>query len=102
MKKLLIVCALCCANIGIALAALDGAKIDEITGLKGKLNPKEGVYKVTLPRSDVRVVVDGWTDAAVYGTWDLGWVYRRKRAGLDDGRYGSLRRRSQSSYVRRA
>ena len=45
MKKLLIVCALCCANIGIALAALDGAKIDQITGLKGNFNEKEGVYK---------------------------------------------------------
>jgi hypothetical protein len=61
MKKLLIVCTLCYANIGIALAALDGAKIDQITGLKGKLNYKEGVYKITWPRSDVKVVVDGWT-----------------------------------------
>jgi hypothetical protein len=59
MKKLLIVCALCCANIGIALAALDGAKIDQITGLKGNFNDKEGVYKITWPRSDVKVVVDG-------------------------------------------
>jgi hypothetical protein len=45
----------------IAFAALDTAKIDEITGLKGKLNEKEGVYKVTYPRSDVKVAVDGWT-----------------------------------------
>jgi hypothetical protein len=28
-------------------AELDTAKIDRLTGLKGKLNEKEGVYKVT-------------------------------------------------------
>jgi len=44
----------------VAGAALDGARIDQITGLKGKLNEKEGVYKVTFPRSDVKVSVDGW------------------------------------------
>jgi hypothetical protein len=38
---------------------LDTARIDQITGLKGKMNEKEGVYKVTFPRNDVKVVVDG-------------------------------------------
>jgi hypothetical protein len=71
MRKLLLGLALCCANIDIAPAALDGAKIDQITGLKGKLNEKEGVYKVTSPRSDVKVSVDGWTMAPFMGlgTW---------------------------------
>jgi len=71
MKKILLVCALCCANINFSSAALDGAKIDQITGLKGKLNEKEGVYKVTWPRSDVKVVVDGWTMPPFMGlgTW---------------------------------
>src|SRR2546430_2292743 len=71
MKKLLIGCAICCANIGISSAALDGAKIDQITGLKGKLNEKERVYKVTWPRSDVKVTVDGWTMPPFMGlgTW---------------------------------
>src|SRR5258708_6698936 len=71
MKKLFLVCAICCANIGISSAALDGAKIDQITGLKGKLNEKEGVYKVTWPRSDVKVSVDGWTMPPFMGlgTW---------------------------------
>ena len=57
--------------IDIASAALDTAKIDQITGLKGKLNEKEGVYKVTWPRSDVKVVVDGWTMPPFMGlgTW---------------------------------
>jgi hypothetical protein len=71
MRKLLLGLALCCANIDIASAALDTAKIDQITGLKGKLNEKEGVYKVTWPRSDVKVVVDGWTMPPFMGlgTW---------------------------------
>ncbi len=71
MKKLFLVCTICCANIGIASAALDTAKIDQITGLKGKLNDKEGVYKVTFPRSDVKVAVDGWTMPPFMGlgTW---------------------------------
>ncbi len=40
-------------------ADLDSARIDELTGLKGKLNEKEGVYKVTLPRADGPITVDG-------------------------------------------
>ena len=52
-------------------ADLDTARIDELTGLKGKMNEKEGVYKVTFPRDDVKVVVDGWTMPAFMGlgTW---------------------------------
>src|SRR3989440_11799841 len=71
MKKFVLLCAIACANIDIASAALDGAKIDQITGLKGKLNEKEGVYKVTWPRSDVKVTVDGWTMPPFMGlgTW---------------------------------
>src|SRR5215207_5894964 len=44
----------------LAQAALDTAKIDEITGLKGTLNEAEGVFKVSSPRTDVKVSVDGW------------------------------------------
>jgi len=52
-------------------ADLNTARIDELTGLKGKMNEKEGVYKVTFPRSDVKVVVDGWTMPPFMGlgTW---------------------------------
>src|SRR5438309_3370188 len=71
MKRLFLVVALCSANIDIASAALDTAKIDQITGLKGKLNEKEAVYKVTSPRSDVKVAIDGWTMPPFMGlgTW---------------------------------
>jgi hypothetical protein len=51
--------------------ALDTAKIDNLTGLKGKLNEQEHVYRVTFPRSDVKVVADGWTIPPFMGlgTW---------------------------------
>src|SRR3954464_5684240 len=39
---------------------LDTARIEQITGLKGKLNDEEGVFKVTSPRTDVKVSVDNW------------------------------------------
>src|SRR5678816_3867329 len=41
-------------------AAVDGEKIEQLTGLKGTLNESEGVFKVSLPRTDVKVSVDGW------------------------------------------
>lgn len=52
-------------------AQLDTAKIDQITGLKGKLNEKEGAYKVSFPRADVPVTVDGWKMPPFMGlgTW---------------------------------
>src|SRR5437016_6626055 len=71
MKKLFLTAALCCATIATATAALDTAKIDAITGLKGKLNEKENVYKVTFPRDDVKIAVDGWIMPPFMGlgTW---------------------------------
>src|SRR6266446_5603628 len=71
MKKLLLLLALCGANIDLTAAALDTAKIDQVTGLKGKFNEKEGVYKVTFARNDVKVVVDRWTMPPFMGlgTW---------------------------------
>jgi hypothetical protein len=71
MKKLFILAAIFAATGASALAALNTARIDELTGLKGKMNEKEGVYKVTFPRDDVKVVVDGWTMPPFMGlgTW---------------------------------
>ena len=45
--------------LGADAARLDGAKIDQITGGKGQLNDTENVYKVSFPRDDVKVSVDG-------------------------------------------
>ena len=72
-KSLLAAClvGLLSASLLAAGDELDTAKIDEITGLKGKLNKEEGVYKVGLPRADVKVTVDGWVMPPFMGlgTW---------------------------------
>ncbi|HEY8667627.1 MAG TPA: DUF1259 domain-containing protein [Tepidisphaeraceae bacterium] len=49
------------ALIHLAAAAekLDTAKIEQLTGAKGKLDEKEGVFKVSLPRSELKAGVDG-------------------------------------------
>src|SRR5438045_7368254 len=71
MKKLFILAAIFATTSISALAALNTARIDKLTGLKGKLNEKEGVYKITFPRDDVKIVVDGWTMPPFMGlgTW---------------------------------
>src|SRR3954453_5062799 len=54
------------AFLSLALAAsgqdkkLNTASIDELTGLKGKLNQQENVYKVSSPRTDLKISVDKW------------------------------------------
>jgi Domain of Unknown Function (DUF1259) len=55
----------------LAANTLDQAKIDQLTGLKGKFNEKEAVYKITFPRNDLKVLVDGWTMPPFMGlgTW---------------------------------
>jgi hypothetical protein len=40
-------------------SALDTAKIEELTGAKGALDAKEGVFKVSLPRKDLAVTAAG-------------------------------------------
>src|SRR6266404_198134 len=72
MKNFFIPAAILLAIISSAVGAgLDTARIDQITGLKGKMNEKEGVYRVTFPRDDVKVVVGGWTMPPFMGlgTW---------------------------------
>src|SRR5215467_14523632 len=39
--------------------ALDTAKIEQLTGVKGDLNTQEGVFKVSVPRSDLAVTTAG-------------------------------------------
>ena len=55
---------LCLALLAPALAiaapkAFDQAKIEQLTGAKGKLDEKAGVFKVTMPRSDLKVTAAG-------------------------------------------
>src|SRR5205823_12905222 len=72
MKQILTTAIIFSAFIYASVAAdLNTARVDELTGLKGKMNEKEGVYKVTFPRGDVTVVVGGWSMLPVVGlgTW---------------------------------
>ena len=56
-----------CAGVLVASSAFatssmttsDTARIEELTGAKGSLNDKEGVFKVSVPRSDLAVVAAG-------------------------------------------
>ncbi|HUR45266.1 MAG TPA: DUF1259 domain-containing protein [Candidatus Saccharimonadales bacterium] len=41
-------------------AGLDTRTIENITGLQGKLNTEEAVFKISSPRTDVKVTVDKW------------------------------------------
>jgi hypothetical protein len=71
MKQILVTTIILAAISSTSMAALDTKKIDELTGLKGKMNEKEHAYKVTFPRDDVKVVVDGWAMPPFMGlgTW---------------------------------
>jgi len=44
-----------------ALTEPQRAQIDQITGAKGAYTAAEDTYKVSFPRTDVKVAVDGWT-----------------------------------------
>src|SRR5437763_17210219 len=71
MKTFLTAAVILIAATLSAPADLDTAKIDQLTGLKGKMNQAEGVYKVTFPRDDVKVSVADWTMPPFMGlgTW---------------------------------
>src|SRR4051794_19586394 len=38
---------------------LDTARIEQLTGAKGQMNEKEGVFKVSMPRADLNVSANG-------------------------------------------
>ena len=55
----LIMFAAVCSTTGVNSAeALDTAKIERLTGLKGAMNEQEKVFKVSSPRTDVKITVD--------------------------------------------
>ena len=59
MTTILIAFALLAAPAAGAKNGLDTARIEQLTGLKGKWNEKEGVFKVEMPRSDLAVTAAG-------------------------------------------
>jgi hypothetical protein len=54
-----IVAASCCSAIVAAPPSPNTARIEQLTGAKGKLDEKEGVFKVSLPRADLQVTAGG-------------------------------------------
>ena len=46
---------------------LDTAAIEQVTGLKGQLIAEENVFKVSKPRTDVKIAVDRWTMSPLMG-----------------------------------
>jgi hypothetical protein len=44
-----------------ARAALDTNRIEQLTGMKGTFTQAENVFKVSAPRNDLPISVDGWT-----------------------------------------
>src|SRR5437762_12232705 len=54
---------------------LNTASIDDLTGLKGKLNEQENVYKVSSPRTDLNISVDQWEMPPLMGL--TSWPYFR-------------------------
>jgi len=42
-----------------APALLNTARIEQLAGVKGTLDVKEGVFKVSMPRADLQLIVEG-------------------------------------------
>jgi hypothetical protein len=61
--------------------AIDTAKIEQATGAKGVMNAEEGVFKVSFPRADVKVTVDGTQMPPFMGL--TSWA--AFKAGMKDG-----------------
>ncbi|KTC89168.1 DUF1259 domain-containing protein [Fluoribacter dumoffii] len=55
----------------LSKVGLDPAKIEKITGAKGQLDLKENVFKVSVPRSDLKVTINGvkFTPAMGLTSW---------------------------------
>ena len=49
------------AHAADSASVLDTAKIEQLTGLKGIFSKEENVFKVSKPRSDVKIQVDKWS-----------------------------------------
>lgn len=87
-----VVAALLIAFSGEAVSAkttsgLDTAKIERLTGLKGSLDAKTGVFKLAYPRSDIKETVAGVTVTPAFGL--TAWA-AFKKAGRQDMVMGDL------------
>jgi len=67
--------------------SLDTTEIEKLTGASGKLDPKEGVFKVSVPRKDISVVIAGARMTPPMGL--TSWA-AFQRSGKDDMVMGDL------------
>src|SRR3954452_12678172 len=58
-NRMLVLGVLVWSGVASAAPALNSAQIEQLTGAKGKLDEKEGVFKVSVPRADLKVVAGG-------------------------------------------
>jgi hypothetical protein len=67
----------------VASGRIDTNLIEQATGLKGSWSAAEGVFKVTAPRNDLKVNVDGWTMPPFMGltSW-AGFVDGKKEEAM--------------------
>lgn len=67
-------------------AALDTNRVEQLTGLKGTWSAAEEVFKVTAPRNDLPVSVDGWKMPPFMGltTW-AGFIEGKKAEAMVAG-----------------
>src|SRR5947209_991179 len=65
--SLLLATVLGCASVHAKGPAFDTAKIEKITGLKGAYTESERVFKISSPRTEVKVSVDGVAMAPFMG-----------------------------------
>jgi len=65
---LVLLACLCSASTLLSAdAQMDAKQIEEITGLTGKMNTQEGVFKISSPRNDIKISVDKWQMPAFMG-----------------------------------
>src|SRR6186997_2274100 len=84
--QVLIATTLSFAAVAAGAATLDTNRIEQLTGLKGVWNAAEGVFKLTQPRTDLPVTVDGWKMPPFMGltTW-AGFVQGKKTEAMVAG-----------------
>lgn len=70
----------CAQAVGAPDEKLDTEKIEVVTQLKGTYNDAEGVFKVTAPRADLKVAVDGWTMPPFMGLTSWAAFQKGKKA----------------------
>src|SRR5262245_49704736 len=74
------------SEIVLSAAPLDTNRISQLTGLPGTWSAAEGVFKVTAPRNDLPVSVDGWKMPPFMGltTW-AGFIEGKKAEAMVAG-----------------